>query len=225
MTARYAIYFAPGDGTALASFGARWFDPSDDGCTLIDPALRTRITATARRYGFHATLKAPFPLTEDHSETELRTALARFATSQAAPVAPPLALRDLDGFLALMLAAPAPEVAALAQACVETFEPFRAPLSEAERARRRAARLTARQEANLLRWGYPYVAEDFRFHMTLTERLTTPDLDVVWPALESGVAALCSAPLAFDALSLFRQNDPAAAFTRIARFPLSARDS
>ena len=79
-------------------------------------------------------------------------------------------------------------VADLAQACVETFEPFRAPLAEEELARRRAVPLSARQEANLERWGYPYVAEDFRFHMTLTARLFGAELSAVEAALAPAVA-------------------------------------
>src|SRR3546814_16854276 len=58
--------------------------------------------------------------------------------------------------------------------CVRAFDRFRAPPSETALARRRAAGLSARQEANLQAWGYPYVMEDFRLHFTLTGRITDP---------------------------------------------------
>ena len=35
--------------------------------------------------------------------------------------------------------------------------------------------VTERQASNLDRWGYPYVFDDFRFHMTLTGPLTADD--------------------------------------------------
>ena len=221
VTIRYALYFAPDDATALAAFARRWFR----GPPLLDPAVQDRITATARRYGFHATLKAPFYLAEGQSEESLRETLAAFAASRACPATAPLALRTLDGFLALAPTRPLPEVNALAQACVEHFEGFRAPLDEGDLARRRAPGLTARQEDNLLRWGYPYVAEDFRFHMTLTARLNDDDRAAVEAALAPLTAPLCREPLDLDAVSLFRQDEPEAPFTRIARYPLAGARS
>ena len=218
--ARYAVYFAPAAGTPLAVFGARWLNPGEGGETLLEPALQRRITAPPRRYGFHATLKAPFRLAEGRTPAALRKAVADFAAGRKVPAAPPLALRRLGGFLALVPSAPAPELAALAQACVEAFEPFRAPSSEAELARRRAAGLTPRQEDNLLRWGYPYVAADFRFHMTLTGRLADEELARVEAALAPAVAPLCREPLEIDALALFRQEGPEADFVPLERFAL-----
>src|SRR5262249_54746601 len=52
--------------------------------------------------------------------------------------------------------------------CVTAFDNFRSPVTPEERRRRLGAGLTNRQIENLDRWGYPYVLEDFRFHMTLT---------------------------------------------------------
>lgn len=219
--ARYAVYFAPEAGTPLADFGARWLNPRGEREALLDLEAQRRITAAARRYGFHATLKAPFRLAEGRTAAELGDAIAHFAASRTPPTAPPLALRRLGGFLALMLSAPAPEVAALAQACVEAFEPFRALPRESELARRRAAGLTPRQDANLLRWGYPYVGEDFRFHMTLTGRLEGEVHARAEAALAPAVAPHCQDSLEIDALSLVRQDDPEADFALVERFPLA----
>ena len=49
--------------------------------------------------------------------------------------------------------------------------PFARPPGAAELERRRKAGLSAAQEKMLLRWGYPYVLDEFRFHLTLTGRL------------------------------------------------------
>lgn len=221
MSARYAIYYSPRPGSPLAAFGENWFTGHGTGRPLIDPALQGQITATARRYAFHATLKAPFRLAEGCETDDLRAFLAAFAKTQNVPAAPPLALRRLHGFLALMFSGEAPEVSVLAQACVETFEPFRAALTAEDLARRQAARLTSRQEANLLRWGYPFVAEDFRFHMTLTSRLSGAELIAAETALGAAVAPLCDAPLSIDALSLFREENPREGFALVERYPLA----
>ena len=128
-----------------------------------------------RVYGFHATLKAPFYLANGASEAGLKDAVREFAANQAAVTVGKLAVRELGTFVALVPDARNPHVDRLAQACVQEFDRFRAPMREPERGRRLAADLTAGQIENLERWGYPYVAEDFRFHMTLTGSLAPPE--------------------------------------------------
>ena len=221
MPARYALFFVPRPETALAAFGKAWLEADDLGVEVLDPALHRRVTATPRRYGFHATLKAPFRLAAGQTSTALREAVVAFAQTQPAPAPLPLALRPLSGFLALVPAHDAPDVAALAQACVEAFEAFRAPLNEAELQRRRASRLTERQDSYLQRWGYPYVAEEFRFHMTLTDRLSEEESSLVEPALSSLVSPLIREPLRIDAVALVHQEDAESVFTVVERFSLS----
>ena len=128
-----------------------------------------------RVYGFHATLKAPFYLSVGSSEADLKDAAREFAANCAAVTIGQLVVRELGTFIALVPGARSPLVDRLAQACVKEFDRFRAPMSESEHERRLAANLTTRQIENLERWGYPYVAEDFRFHMTLTGSLALPE--------------------------------------------------
>ncbi len=220
MPARYAVYFVPRRETPLGSFGARWL-AGDGDLAGLDPSLHRRITAKPRGYGYHATLKAPFRLAGRQTEEALIEALVSFADARPSPRPFDLALRDISGFLALVPAGAAADVAALAQACVEAFEPFRAAPSDEELARRRAGGLTERQEANLLRWGYPYVAEDFRFHMTLTDRLTQEERQAVEPVLAGLVQPLIETPLKIDAISLVKQDEPQADFAALRRFALT----
>ena len=156
---RYAIYYTPAPESALARFGAAWF------------ARKAPCLDAPRRYGFHGTLKAPFPLAAGASEGELLRAVESFAVARQALSGPTLRLSEMAGFLALVPSEPFGELDRLAADCVAAFDRFRAPATEAELARRRRAGLSARHEALLLRWGYPYVMDTFRFHMTLTERL------------------------------------------------------
>ena len=75
----------------------------------------------------------------------------------------------IGGFVAIVPATPSPGLDELAADCVTGFERFRLPMTAQERSRRLAAGLSQHQTANLERWGYPYVFEEFRFHMTLTD--------------------------------------------------------
>lgn len=182
-TARYAIYFVPGAETALYRFGASVLGYDCYGgldTTLIegvDPASWSEFVREPRVYGFHATLKAPFRLADGCDEAGLHQALTAFAAGQPAVLLGELVIREIGAFIALVPATACPPLDRLAQACVREFDRFRAPMSADERQRRLASKLSARQIEHLKRWGYPYVFEDFRFHMTLTGSLAPPDRD------------------------------------------------
>jgi putative phosphonate metabolism protein len=226
VTARYALYFAPPAGDALVDFGARWLgrdahngaavlQPSVDG---MSPARLAELTASPRLYGFHATLKAPFRLAEGATIQALRARLAVFAAGRRA-FDLRLGLRSLHGFLALMEIEPSPDLQALADDCVTGFDDLRAPMPAEERARR-ARGLDANQAAHLDRWGYPYVLDTFRFHMTLSERLSEADATIVRRTLDPLAAAVCADPVRVDAVTLFVQPDEGAPFLVDGRFPL-----
>ena len=110
---------------------------------------------------------------------------------------------------------------ALAVAAVDQLDAFRAPPSDAELAKRRRAGLTPRQEALLKRWGYPYVMEEFRFHMTLTGRLGGEERAVVGNILQEVSAPLLRDALRIDAVSLFQQPGRSAPFRIVGRYRLT----
>ncbi|MCL2581729.1 MAG: DUF1045 domain-containing protein [Streptosporangiales bacterium] len=180
---RYAIYAAPGTGTAdpaaiaLRERAERWLGRAVSGAPVApgvpdgwDRARVDAITADARRYGFHATLKAPFRLARGRTAAELDAAVARFAAGRAAARIPRLSLACLGaGFYALVPGDDAPGLRALAAETVTAFDAFRAPPTAAETARRHPERLSERQRELLAAWGYPYVLNEFRFHLTLTD--------------------------------------------------------
>jgi putative phosphonate metabolism protein len=229
MTRRYAIYFAPPADSALAELGAEILgrdpetgearpQPRLDG---IDPDRFHAITEDPRHYGFHATLKAPFALAEGVSGEALHGAAEAFAAGRAPAKGPALTLASIGGFLALVPSAAAPEVHALADACVEAFDRFRAPLTAAELERRRRSPLTPAQDRHLERWGYPYVFDEFRFHMTLTTRLTDrAEHDRVRAVLAERTAPVCVDPLRIDAIAVYEQDDRQAPFRITGRYPL-----
>lgn len=228
MTERFAVYFAPAADTPLWRFGTSWLgrDPERD-IDLPRPDLPgldrndiARVTASPRRYGFHGTLKPPFRLAEGRDPGALFAAVTHFAATRSSFDIPALELRALDGFLALIPSGPVPPLAELAGDCVTAFDGFRAPPPASETDRRRAYGLTARQEENLARWGYPYVMDDFRFHLTLTDRLDPETSEKVMPVLTNATADLTGTPVRVDSLALFHESGPGADFRLIARFPL-----
>ena len=169
----------PGAGSGLDRFGAALLGydaftgedlPFPEGVLQAAPDWRG-LTGDPRKYGFHATLKAPLSLAPGRTEAELVSACEAFAaTPRAIPVITPV-VGSISGFIAVIPAEPPAELIRLAADCVSEFDAFRAPLTEADRARRNPSRLTPRQREHLDRWGYPYVMDDFRFHMTLTGRV------------------------------------------------------
>ena len=230
---RFAIYVAPGAGSAdtvgglLRERAEQWLGRSIAG-NPVKPAIPegwTRpvidaMTVSARRYGFHGTLKAPFRLAAGRTLEELNAAAARFAATSAAAVVPRLSLARLGGFFALVPGAEAPGLHALADAVVRDFDEFRAPPTEGEVARRNPAALTARQRELLTQWGYPYVLDEFRFHLTLTDRVPEGEHPGVQRTLTDWFAPLLGASLPVDALAVFAEAEPGAPFMLHAVHPL-----
>jgi hypothetical protein len=140
-------------------------------------------TAEPRRYGFHATLKAPFRLAEGRTEADLRHAMEAFSVGREPAQLGTLRVATIGNFVALVPQEQGHELLALAAAIVTTFEPLRAPLSAEDYARRRPEALPARERAYLDRFGYPYVLDAFRFHMTLSGRLPPERIDQTRKAL------------------------------------------
>lgn len=234
---RYAIYYAPHPDSALWRFGSAvlgYDGASGQAVPQIvpegfDTPTWRLLTADPRVYAFHATLKAPFRLAEGQTEEALLEALNVFAAAQAPFQLPRLEVAAVDAragegaFVALVEPRPTPALLALENAVVEAFEPFRAPLTDKEFARRLPETLTARQRDCLNRYGYPFVLEDFRFHLTLTGRVPEEQVE----AARAGLAALHAQyvghePVRVDALALFRLEAGAAQFKVLARAPFGA---
>jgi putative phosphonate metabolism protein len=226
---RYAIYFAAGSDSALTRFGAELLGyDAYTGNELPFPADASRlapdwrdVTADPRKYGFHATLKAPMALASDRREVELVAACATFAgRARAIPVIRPV-VDSISGFIAVIPAEPVGELQQLAADCARDFDSFRAPLSAEDRARRKPEKLSERQRHYLDRWGYPYVMEEFRFHMTLTGRLDVERRGPILEMLQRRFAALGLKTLAIDRVALFKQDDAKARFRIIGEWALT----
>ena len=222
MFTRYAIYYTPDARTPLAEFGADWlgWDSASGQDRPHGSDDIAAMTQTPRKYGFHGTIKPPFRLAEGASADALAQALADLC-AQAAPVTlDGLTLARLGRFLALVPTGDAAALAALAATAVQHLDLFRAPATAAELAKRRASRLSPAQEANLQAWGYPYVLDQFRFHMTLTGPLDATARAHAFAALQAPLSKLDLRPHHITGLTLLGE-DEEGRFHQIRRYSLS----
>jgi putative phosphonate metabolism protein len=224
---RYAVYFTPAADTALWRFGSSvlgYDAAARETVAFPEHGLWrqpwfARLQETPARYGFHATLKPPFALAPGVTEIELLDRAAAFGARSAPVYLPALEVALLGDFVALRPLAEDAELNRLAAACVQDFDDLRAPLGEDDRARRVSQALTPRQHAHLYRWGYPYVFEDFRFHMTLTGAIPKP----LQPRALETLKVLyrrARAPVCVDTVSVLVQPTQESRFGLIERFPL-----
>lgn len=211
---RYAIYYVPSPDDALYRFGTDLLGyDAFSGHDRSYPAAALKalpdwhdVTTDPRKYGFHATLKAPFSLAEGKTEADLTVAFDRFArTPREIPVVAPV-VGSISSFVAVVPDTPVTALIQLAADCVTDFDSLRAPLSNHDRSRRLKSPLTPRQIEYLDRWGYPYVFEEFRFHMTLAGSLPRPQRDLALAFLRDSFANLKRHSQKIDCLALLRQD-------------------
>ena len=230
MPQRYALYYAPATDAPLWRAATQWLgrDPADataGGGEIagIDRAVLDANSVSANRYGFHATIKAPMTLAESVSLSELEAALSAFGAVTAPVSLGRLRPALIEGFLALLPEVQTPELTAFAGHVVEAFDGFRAPMGAAERARRmKGGGLTARQAELLEQFGYPYVQEEFRFHMTLTDRLAEDLRAPMQAAAEAHFGPVLNDAVMLDRLVVFGEPEAGAPFVRLSEFELKA---
>ncbi len=217
---RYGVYFTPRPGP-FALAGATWLG-WDIATAEPAGAPEDSITARPRKYGFHGTIKPPFKLAEGTTLTRLRSGLEDLCTRLAPVALEGLTLSQIGSFIALTPTGDVRDLAQLAGTVVQELDPFRAPPSETELARRRQAGLTPTQEAHLARWGYPYVMADFRFHMTLSGPLPRELVGKVLADANSHFGDAPPRPFVIDSLTLVGERG-GEMFEELHRYTLSGK--
>ncbi|MBV7394674.1 DUF1045 domain-containing protein [Mameliella sediminis] len=223
---RYAVYVTLPKGP-LSDFGAAWLgwnaatgERPDAPMVHGLPMPVHDITATPRKYGLHGTIKPPFRLAEGQSFAALQDAFATLCGALAPVTLDGLALTRLGGFLALTPTGGTDALSALAAQTVEGLDRFRAPASASELDKRRKSGLSARQEDLLVQWGYPYVMDQFRFHITLSGKLGKETAEQVRTALLPHIDQRLPRPFIIDALTLCGE-DATGYFHELHRYALS----
>ncbi|MEL6486619.1 MAG: DUF1045 domain-containing protein [Pseudomonadota bacterium] len=225
---RYAVYLTPHPNDALSVRAAQWLGRSPwEGETVERPnridmpaGVLDRVTAAPRHYGFHATLRAPFEPSAAFDEEAFVDAVMRFSALQK-PLELKLSVRFLSVFMAL-LADDQSAIARLGDALLEVCEPFRAPLSPYDRKRRLKGPLSDRQIENLAAFGYPYVGQDFMFHMTLSGPVEAEKQAALLRAGKRWFADLLAKPVRFEGLAIVHQPDRNTPFRALRFAPFDA---
>ncbi len=209
---RYGIFFTPRPG-ALAEFGAAWLGWSPvTGLPVEHPKIEgltqplSEITATPRKYGLHGTIKPPFALAKGTNADALRRTFDALCTTQAPVSLDGLQLTRLGSFIALTVDGDQTPLAEVAGTFLRELDVFRAAPSQAELSRRRKATLSPRQEAPLTQWGYPYVLDEFRFHLTLSGQLGADAMPTI-SALAPHLMPLLDRPFVIDTLTLVGEDE------------------
>lgn len=228
--ARYAIYYTPQPGTALAAFGRSWFGRANDGVTLqafSDAGLAgtsfAKLDVAPGRYtGLHALFRAPFAPRDGIGLEAIKTRLINFAARRKPVETGPLTLSRAGRFLVLRPVEATPALEWLAAQCVATFEDFAAPPSDTEREEHANPNLGDYQRLLLESFGDPHVLSEYRFAITLTGPLDAAHLERVaqalWPVLED----ICASGVTIDGLSLFGDGADRTPMRLIGRYRLGA---
>ena len=180
---RCAIFYVPPKDSDLAVFGREFLGVDIETGDSVEQATvkgleagkLKNLTAQSKFYGFHGTLKPPFRLAPNASLENLLKATKIFAAGMSPIETPTLEIAVIGKFLALSPVASSVELENIASQCVRTLEAYRKRQTDKEMAQYRQSKLTVHQEQMLDNWGHPYVLEEFRFHMTLTDRIDDDD--------------------------------------------------
>lgn len=218
---RYAIYALPGalgdddapEALRLRDAAASW---------LRSPSYQD-LTVSARRYGFHGTLKAPFRLIEGATERDLLDVADDFAMAHAPITIPALSLRPIRTFRALRPRGDSAQIDALAADAIRDFEPFRAPLTDDEIERRRPDRMSPAERDLFEQWGYPFVFAEFRFHMTLTDPVPDARGAEIDRALAEHFNGAVGIDIPLRSISVFVEPEPGAPFRILSTHRLADR--
>jgi len=212
---RYAIYFAGASQGDFWNLGSQWLSRCAAGRFMetlpkslgVDPLVLEKMTSQPRRYGWHATLKAPFSLKEGFLFEDLHQRLNLLVHELHAFELPTLELRVMKDFLALTPVKSTqlyPQLVDVGNQCVQRLHPLARPLNENEIAYRKRVDLNPREEALMLQWGYPFVQELFEFHFTLSNNLSLYDASEVSSLIKAAkIWFKLTQPISFDRISLF----------------------
>ena len=230
---RYAIYVIADPLQPLFQRASRWLGWDCVAGRAVDHPMLDElanptglhihdVTAAPRKYGFHGTIKPPMKLAEGVDEDRLMQRVSDLATTLPSVQIDDLKLARLGRFLALIPATPTLSLQTLASTCVAELDDLRHPLSDAELARRRQNGLTPRQDTLLQTYGYPYVFDEFRFHLTLTGQLDDPSADAAQDMLQDWITPVLAQPFIIDRLAVAGEDRQTGQFHFIGWVPCKA---
>ena len=226
---RYAVYFAPNVEQHWWSHASEWLGRCAVSQQLsVQPTIpglsATRfaeLTEHPRRYGFHATMRAPFVLASKYQPSDLVESVNAICQKLKPFVLPRLRVTLLEHFIALVPERDVAQITTLEEQCVTRLNDYAEPLGPEELRRRRSAGLSSREDFLLLQWGYPYVLDCFRFHCSLTGSLAKASLAETTALIQAAHQHFDDLPpCIFDSLAIFVEPTRGADFVLLQQCPL-----
>jgi Protein of unknown function (DUF1045) len=229
---RIALYYAPPQDCAWWRAGCEWLGRDPQSGEIFDHAASSSIAgvpyreviAAPRRYGWHGTLVAPFHCASGVGPLDVLATAQSWARGITTPA--DIALRPalMGRFVALRAASEADEAILrdVAASALRALAACRTRASSEDVERRIVPGMSARQIALLREWDYPYVMDEFRFHMTVASSLDSPAAqEAVAAEWRTRIESL--GPLPFNGAALFVEKEPGADFTLWKRLPFNSR--
>ena len=210
---RYAIYYAPIENPELDLFGKCWlgWDPyKGEETTKSDlsklPSFKkfSSLVLTPKQYGFHGTIKAPFKLKNEYTYNDLENKVREISKQIHSFYFDQLIIKKLGNFIGLIPTNNL-KVNAVSNKFVEELDYLRDELSENEIKKRKPHKLTSNQKQMLFKWGYPYVFDEFKFHLTLTSKLNVVEIDDVLRSLQNILKQVNLNKISFNNICIFGQ--------------------
>jgi hypothetical protein len=234
--ARLALYYAPPVASAWWQAGCEWlgrdaqtgeaFDtptPSALAALGVDAAS---VTKAPRRYGWHGTLVAPFRCAAGVTPIDVLSAAQHWSQHQK-PFDMTMKAEMMGRFVALRAAHAADDetLRSVAASALHALAPLRARSSVEEIERRITPAMCDRQVRLLREWDYPYVLDEFRFHMTVSDSLEHPEMrTAIATSWTDRIATLGALP--FSGAALFVEPESGAPFMLWQRLPFArAKDT
>ena len=207
---RYAFYYMPAQNSELELFGEQWLGWSlRSGCVIKSANITDRksFIEAPQKYGFHGTLKPPFRLAGSTTLHQLVNEARLLCRSIKPFKRPSLSISKLGRFLALTPVNRSSELCSLAETLVIELDHFRSIPTKDELEKRRMVGLSRIQDKLLLKWGYPYVLDEFRFHLTLSGQVNNQQADTLKRELNDALTPECLAEEVVSSVGLVGEGD------------------
>ncbi|BAN24857.1 DUF1045 domain-containing protein [Caballeronia insecticola] len=217
---RVALYYAPPASSAWWRAGCEWLGrDAENGRETDTPAHD--VTRAPRRYGWHATIVAPFHMAAGVELADV-LACARAWAGSVPRFEMQVKAAELSRFVALRPAHARDDDAlrTLSGSALQALAALRERPSHESIERRIVGGMSARQIALLREWGYPYVFDEYRFHMTLSDSLDDAHARAsIVSDWTRRIDAL--GPMPVHGAALFIEPEPGAPFTLWQRLPFN----
>jgi len=232
---RVAIYFLPKKNSSLENFGKNLLGRDinkkkkisltrrqkyfiNRGFTYFDE-LKDYCEQPAK-YGFHATLKAPFRLKRNVKTKNFYDVISHIAAQHSRFKIKGLKIAYSKKFTFITSRKPNKLLINLENDLVKHLDTFRAELNKTEIKKRIPDSLTFKQNKYLKEWGYPFVFDQFKFHMTLMNQNNNKLSNKQKLELEKLIYKISNNVIEFNEISLLGENKNGH-FEEIKRFKLN----